>query len=91
LARELDLRSALEVEEHLERCPACADEERSWRELQEAARAHLTRYSMRPEFEARLLSSVQAQKPERASAAESATASTRPPRPRRSSTSARST
>jgi anti-sigma factor RsiW len=51
---ELDLRGALEVEEHIARCPACGAEERALRELQASARANLTRYSMSPEFEARL-------------------------------------
>ena len=51
---ELDLRGALEVEEHLARCPACAAEEKSMRELQATARANLTRYPMPPELEARL-------------------------------------
>jgi anti-sigma factor RsiW len=64
LDNELDLRSALEVEEHLSRCAACAAEERSSRELQESARALLTRHSMHPEFKARLLSSLNAKEPE---------------------------
>jgi anti-sigma factor RsiW len=64
LDNELDLRSALEVEEHFSRCAACAAEERSSRELQESARALLTRYPMRPEFKARLLSSLNAKETE---------------------------
>jgi len=51
---ELDLRGALEVEEHLARCPACGAEEKNLRELQASARANLTRYRMPPQLEARL-------------------------------------
>ena len=39
---ELDLRGAVEVEEHLERCLACDAEAKSLRELQASARANLT-------------------------------------------------
>jgi anti-sigma factor RsiW len=52
---ELDLRGALEVEEHIARCPACGAEERVLRELQASARAHLTRHPTPPGFEARLI------------------------------------
>ena len=43
---ELDLRSALEVEEHLAGCAQCGAEERGLREQQEFARAHLTRHAL---------------------------------------------
>jgi anti-sigma factor RsiW len=51
---ELDLRGALEVEEHLGDCAACAAEERSVRELQTFARANLARHAMPPALDARL-------------------------------------
>ncbi|TMA28081.1 MAG: anti-sigma factor [Deltaproteobacteria bacterium] len=60
---ELDLRGALEVEEHIARCPACGAEERALRELQASARANLTRYSMSPELEARLRALLQVEEP----------------------------
>ncbi len=60
---ELDLRGALEVEEHLAHCPACGAEERALRELQASARANLTRYPMPPELEARLRALVHAEQP----------------------------
>jgi anti-sigma factor RsiW len=60
---ELDLRGALEVEEHLARCPACGAEEKSLRDLQETARANLTRYPMPPELEARLRAVLRAGEP----------------------------
>ena len=41
---ELDARSALELEDHVARCPACAREAQTLRALSEAARLHLTRY-----------------------------------------------
>jgi anti-sigma factor RsiW len=52
---ELDLRGALEVEEHIARCPACGAEERVLRELQASARARLTRHPTPPGLEARLI------------------------------------
>ncbi len=58
---ELDLRGALEVEEHLARCPACGAEEKSLRELQASARANLTRYPMPPGLEARLRAALHAE------------------------------
>lgn len=51
---ELDLRGALEVEAHLGRCAECAAQERSLRELQDFARANLTRHPMPAGLEARL-------------------------------------
>jgi anti-sigma factor RsiW len=51
---ELDLRGALEIEEHVARCPGCGEEERALRELQTSAHANLIRYAPSPEFEARL-------------------------------------
>ncbi|HET9754428.1 MAG TPA: zf-HC2 domain-containing protein, partial [Myxococcales bacterium] len=51
---ELDLRGALEVEAHLGSCADCAAQERSLRELQNFARANLTRHPMPAGLEARL-------------------------------------
>ena len=61
---ELDLRGALEMEEHLARCPACGAEEKSLRELQASARTMLTRYPMPPGLEARLREVVHAEEAE---------------------------
>jgi anti-sigma factor RsiW len=58
---ELDLRGALEVEEHLARCTACGAEEKSLRGLQETARANLTRYPMPPGLEERLRAALHAE------------------------------
>jgi len=58
---ELDLRGALEVEEHIARCPACGAEEKSLRELQVSARANLTRYPMPTGFEARMRAALHAE------------------------------
>src|SRR5512140_2078572 len=55
---ELDLRGALEVEEHLGRCAECAAQERGLRELQEFSRANLTRHEMPQGLEARLRASL---------------------------------
>jgi anti-sigma factor RsiW len=55
---ELDLRSALDLEEHLSGCEACGAEEKGLRELQTSARANLTRYSPSPELEARLREAI---------------------------------
>ena len=60
---ELDLRGALEVEEHVAHCPACSADEKSLRELQASARASLTRYPMPPELEARLRDLVRTGEP----------------------------
>jgi anti-sigma factor RsiW len=67
---ELDLPGALEVEEHLARCPVCAAEERDLRDLQETARAHLTRYPMPPELEARLFAVLRTEEPVASAAVE---------------------
>jgi anti-sigma factor RsiW len=67
---ELDLRSALEVEEHLAGCPGCEAEEKSLRELQTLARTGLTRYSPSPGFEARLREAVHASPAEAPQAAQ---------------------
>ncbi len=79
---ELDLRGALEVEEHLARCPACDAEEKSLRELQASARANLTRYPMPPELEARLRAVLHAEEAPRPAASPSAPPgrAARPPR-----------
>ena len=71
---ELDLSGALEVEEHLARCPVCAAEERGLRDLQETARAQLTRYPMPPELEARLFAALRAGQPAASAAAEKGSA-----------------
>ena len=55
---ELDVRSVLELEEHLSGCPACSAQERAARELQAAARRHLTRHAP-PEALAASLRSAQ--------------------------------
>jgi len=60
---ELDLRGALELEEHLANCPGCSADEKGLRELQASARASLTRYPMPPELEARLRDVVRAGEP----------------------------
>ena len=77
---ELDLRGAIEVEEHVARCPGCSAEERALRELQASARANLIRYAPSPEFEARLSEAVHAEVKEPAPAVE---APPRVARPRR--------
>jgi anti-sigma factor RsiW len=58
LDNELDLRSTLEMEDHLARCSACGAEEKSLRALQLSAQANLTRYALPPELEARLRAAV---------------------------------
>src|SRR5439155_16613669 len=58
---ELDLRGAIEVEEHVARCPGCSAEERALRELQASARANLIRYAPSPEFDARLREALHAE------------------------------
>ncbi|HEY4885463.1 MAG TPA: anti-sigma factor [Myxococcales bacterium] len=58
---ELDLRGALEIEEHVARCPGCGEEERALRELQASARANLIRYAPSPEFEARVRDALHAE------------------------------
>ena len=84
LDNELDVRSALEIEEHLARCPACEIEERGLRELQQSARANLTRYPMSPALEARLLAAVRAEGPAASTTERQASpAAHRPARPAR--------
>lgn len=61
LDNELDLRGALEIEEHVARCPGCGAEERGLRELQVSVRANLIRYAPSPELEARLCDALQAE------------------------------
>src|SRR3954464_7535029 len=58
---ELDLRGALEMEEHLGRCAECAAQERSLRELQTFARASLTRHEMPQRLDARLRARLRAE------------------------------
>jgi len=60
---ELDLRGALEIEEHVARCPGCGAEEQALRELQASARANLIRYAPSPQFEARLRDALHAEGP----------------------------
>src|SRR3981081_373971 len=60
---ELDLRGALEVEEHVAHCPACSADEKSLRELQSSARASLPRSPMPRELEARLRDRVRTGEP----------------------------
>jgi anti-sigma factor RsiW len=60
---ELDLRGAMEVEEHLERCAGCVAREHGLRELQEMARANLTRYALPAQLESRLRAAVRAEAP----------------------------
>src|SRR3954466_5802954 len=55
---ELDLRAALEMEEHLDRCADCAAQERNLRELQAFSRENLTRHQMPPGLDARLRASL---------------------------------
>src|SRR5438132_228390 len=43
---ELDARGALELSEHLARCPACTQRRASLRALGEAVRLHLPRYEL---------------------------------------------
>ena len=55
---ELDVRGALEVEEHLSRCPGCAVDERGLRDLQVSVRANLTRHELPAQVEARLRAAI---------------------------------
>ena len=57
---ELDLRSALDLEEHIAGCAGCEADAANLRELQGSVRANLTRYSPSADFEARLRKAVQA-------------------------------
>jgi anti-sigma factor RsiW len=58
LDNELDVRSSLELEEHLRECAGCRAELADLRTLQESARAHLTRFAPSPALEARLATAV---------------------------------
>jgi len=58
---EVDLRGALEIEEHVARCPGCGEEERALRELQVSARVNLIRYAPSPDFEGRLRQALHAE------------------------------
>ena len=60
---ELDLRCALELEEHLAGCPACSAEEHGLRELQSSARAGLFRHATPPSLEERLREALQLEAP----------------------------
>ncbi len=60
---ELDVRGVLEVEEHLDRCPTCAAEEKGLRELQMSVRTNLTRYAMPKGLETRMLASLRGVEP----------------------------
>jgi anti-sigma factor RsiW len=52
---EIDLRGAIDIEQHLEACKECAGEVERLRELQKLARTGLTRYEMPRRLEAKLL------------------------------------
>jgi anti-sigma factor RsiW len=58
---ELDVRSAVALEEHLDRCRACAIEERSLRGLQTLTREHLPRYAPSPALVSRLQEALRAE------------------------------
>ena len=60
---ELDLRSALEVEEHLAGCLQCASEERGLRELRDFARANATRHALPGALEQKLRDGFKAATP----------------------------
>jgi len=80
---ELDLRGALEMEEHLAHCPGCSADEKGLRELQASARASLTRYPMPPELEARLRDVARAGEPAAPAASEQPSVPARAARPLR--------
>ncbi len=58
---ELDVRTALEVEEHLGRCRACSVEERSLRALQAQLQEHLPRHTPAPALLERLRGALRAE------------------------------
>ena len=62
---ELDLRSALEVEEHLAGCAQCGAEERGLRELRELARKSFTRHALPRALEQKLRDRFDAATPPR--------------------------
>src|ERR1700760_3834264 len=61
---ELDLRSALDLEEHIAGCDSCEADEKGLRELQASARTNLTRYAPSPELGARLREAIGLQQAE---------------------------
>ena len=60
---ELDVRGALEIEDHLAHCAACAGDERALRELQERTRADLVRHPLPADLETRLRGALGAHAP----------------------------
>jgi anti-sigma factor RsiW len=58
LDHELDVRTSLDVEAHLRDCASCRAELAELRALQDAARAHLTRYVPSTALEARLADAI---------------------------------
>jgi anti-sigma factor RsiW len=52
---ELDVRSVVEIEGHLARCPGCAQEKKELVALGDTARERLPRFELPPDLEARLL------------------------------------
>ena len=62
---ELDLRGALEVEEHLAGCAHCGADERGLRELGQFARANLTRHPLPPALEQTLREAFRPARPAR--------------------------
>jgi anti-sigma factor RsiW len=52
---ELDVRSAVEIESHVARCPECGRERNELLALRETARERLPRYELAPQLEDRLL------------------------------------
>ena len=65
LDNELDLRAALEVEEHVARCASCAAAEQSLPALQSSARANLIRHPLPKSLQARLMPVAPAVSPPR--------------------------
>lgn len=66
---EIDVRGALDIDDHLAQCPACATARRGLRELRALARENLVSYALPEGFEARLGAALRAQPvPERRSA-----------------------
>ena len=51
---ELDVRSAMEIESHVARCPECGREKNELLALRETARERLPRYELSPQLEDRL-------------------------------------
>src|SRR3981081_176209 len=80
---ELDLRGALELEEHLAHCPGCSAGGRGGRGWRASAGASLTGYPMPPELEARLRDVVRAGEPAAPAASAQASVPARAARPLR--------